>query len=438
MPRSILYEVHNLTLSSGTGIATYARELAGIARQEGYHTSALIGTRGWTPRRDPKLAQVIAFDADRLHPESLVEGALRIASYPFNALGGLRPVSVAPDGFVVGQSTLAGFDRVLAVPRLVETILMHFRLYGWPATLKIAQPPDVFHATHPLPTRVRRATNIYTIHDLVPLRLPYTTQDNKVLMYRVLRFIARTADHIVTVSENSRRDIIEYLGVDEKRVTNTYQSVGFADDLLAMPDEHVAHDLMKRFGLEFGNYFLFYGALEPKKNVARLVDAYAASGTSRPLVVAGASGWQNRNDVRKIRNERFLSFRYEAPVFRLERQVRWLQYVPVDELVLLIRGARAVLFPSLYEGFGLPVAESMLLGTPVMTSNTSSLPEVAGDAALTIDPYDVSAMARAISSLDQDVDLRTELSKRGRIQATKFSRSAYRERLGDLYKRVAG
>lgn len=103
-----------------------------------------------------------------------------------------------------------------------------------------------------------------------------------------------------------------------------------------------------------------------------------------------------------------------------------------------MRGARALLFPSVFEGFGLPVLEAMSLGTPVMTSNTTSLPEVAGDAALLVDPQDVGAMARAIRRLDNDNDLLGELSRRGRRQATLFSMEAYQQRIAALYGRLLG
>jgi glycosyltransferase involved in cell wall biosynthesis len=105
-------------------------------------------------------------------------------------------------------------------------------------------------------------------------------------------------------------------------------------------------------------------------------------------------------------------------------------------LVTLIRGARAVLFPSLYEGFGLPVLEAMQLGTPVVTSRVSSLPEIAGEAALYVDPYDINDIGRAIKTIVSDADLRAELVRRGRIQAELFSLARYRERVSDLYQKL--
>ena len=110
--------------------------------------------------------------------------------------------------------------------------------------------------------------------------------------------------------------------------------------------------------------------------------------------------------------------------------------MPLATLVSLIRGAKATLFPSLYEGFGLPVLESMMLGTPVLTSNAGSLPEVAGDAALVVDPYDTQAIKRGIQALDSDADLRADLIARGRAQAALFSPKLYQDRLAGFYERI--
>jgi glycosyltransferase involved in cell wall biosynthesis len=118
------------------------------------------------------------------------------------------------------------------------------------------------------------------------------------------------------------------------------------------------------------------------------------------------------------------------------RRIHHFEYVSVPMLVTLIRGARAVLFPSLYEGFGLPVLEAMLLGTPVVTSRVSSLPEIAGDAALYVNPYDIDDIARAIKTITAEEGLRRELAERGRAQAELFSMARYRQRIAALYDRL--
>ena len=314
----------------------------------------------------------------------------------------------------------------------------HLRRYGKLARLRVDDPPDLFHATQAIPLFAPGAVNVYTIHDIVPLRLPYATLDNKRVFLETVRELCRSADHIVTVSEHSRRDILSIVDMPESRITNTYQTVQLPSSLLSQTSDEVAVLVENVFGLEPKNYFVFVGALEPKKNVARLIDAYAASGASGPLVIAGGLGWDYEDATARIEQEHFGSYRIAADRVVRERKVRRFEYLTFPNLVALIRGAKALLFPSLYEGFGLPVLESMLLGTPVMTSTTSSLPEVAGDAALMVNPFDVAAMARAIRSLDDDSDLRADLARRGSLQAQKFSPKAYRARVEALYKSLIG
>ena len=154
------------------------------------------------------------------------------------------------------------------------------------------------------------------------MRVPYTTLDNKKLYLKIIRHICKTADHIVTVSEFSRRDIIAFTGIPENRITNTYQAVTLPPRLVERDRGTVASELEALFELTAGEYFLFVGALEPKKNVSRLIDAYAASGSRRPLIIAGGDGWMNDKEIRKIESERFLSYRIAGPSIRPERSVR--------------------------------------------------------------------------------------------------------------------
>jgi glycosyltransferase involved in cell wall biosynthesis len=280
--------------------------------------------------------------------------------------------------------------------------------------------------------------NVVTIHDLVPLRLPHMTLDNKRYFFRLIQQLVARADHIVTVSEHSRRDIMALFNVPEHRITNTYQAVTIPPQALLRSDEDVADEITNLFDLDPGNYYLFVGALEPKKNIGRLIDAYAASGSRRPLVVAGGKGWQNKVELERLKDTRFSSYRIEDTTISKVDRVRRMPYLPSDQLITLMRGARAVLFPSLFEGFGLPVLEAMTLGTPVLTSNVTSLPEIAGDAALLVDPFDASAIAAGIRRLDNDVDLLDDLSRRGRERAGLYSMENYVSRLGEVYRGVLG
>jgi glycosyltransferase involved in cell wall biosynthesis len=207
--------------------------------------------------------------------------------------------------------------------------------------------------------------------------------------------------------------------------------------LLAVPEESARAQVEGVFRLGWKSYFLYFGAIEPKKNIGRLIEAYLASGVHGPLVIAGKLAWKAEQELRLLADGT-LNYLEQVDRHILQRQrIRRIDYTPFPLLVALIRGARAVLFPSLYEGFGLPVLEAMQLGTPVMTSHGGALREVAGDAALLVDPYDTLAMAGAIAALEKQDDLRADLAARGRVRATEFSGEHYAQRVEELYARLA-
>ena len=170
------------------------------------------------------------------------------------------------------------------------------------------------------------------------------------------------------------------------------------------------------------------GDIEPKKNIGRLIEGYLASGVSAPLVIVGAQAWKSENELKLLSDLRTGG--------GAKSNVIQLNYVPFSLLMTLVKGARGAVFPSLYEGFGLPVLEAMLLGTPVISSTTASLPEVAGDACLLVNPYETSEIARALVTLDADADLQAELSQRGLRQAQLFSQTAHTARLQQVYDKL--
>jgi len=434
MSRRICFDGLNLALERGTGIATYTRMLADVARDIGYE----IGVVYSSPRRpanNPLARDTALFDSQSIAPFPPWKRASGVIADQLRSPLGIRPTPVNPSGIVVPEQfrgRLPVHDHLFVARNLFANARRYFSWSGRFTDLAFETAPDIFHCTYQMPLRAKAACNIYTIHDLVPLRLPYTTLDNKRQTYRLLRKIAADADHIVTVSENSKRDIVRLLGVAEERVTNTYEAVEFPRAVIELPDDLVAQQLRASYQLELRDYLLFYGALEPKKNVARLIEAYLLSGVEIPLVIAGAAGWGNEAETALLDE---LRRRKQARPHN-KRRVDHLKFVSTPELICLIRGARAVIFPSLYEGFGLPVLEAMQLGTPVVTSRTSSLPEIGGDAALYVDPYDVDDMAQALTTIAADDGLRAELARHGRVQAELFSVARYRERVAALYERL--
>ena len=433
---TILFDGKDAYRQKGTGIATYARTLGAVARKLGHATHQVVSSEHPPNRRDPVLNEIRFHDVPS--PRMSLGQLARVGwGCSVGGFSDIRPALVRRTGAVVdpNPAAQAAFSATWASFKLFLIAAGRFKLQGRRAVMRFDEAPGLFHATSPTPLMVRGVPNLYTIHDIIPIRLPYATLDDKKFFYNLTKEICAKADHVVTVSEYSRRDIIRLTGIPENRITNTYQSVSMPADLMARGDDAVAADLEHIFELDMKGYYLFLGAIEPKKNVARLIDAFTASGSKRPLVIAGGLGWQFEDDVKRIEAERFLSYRVAGERISAQRTVRQVDHVPFDHLVSLIRGARAVVFPSLYEGFGLPVLEAMMLGTPVITSNVSSLPEIAGRAALLVDPTDVAAIARAIRTLDRDTDLCFELAARGRERAALFSAENYERRVVDLYRR---
>jgi glycosyltransferase involved in cell wall biosynthesis len=435
--RRLFIDGHNLALDQGTGVATYARNLSFALGRLGFGVGVLYGTRP-THSVDPLIREIAFFDERVGEAPQWIE-VLRRAHRMVTAPFGERAVRVPITGQVIAttfRDRLPHFDEIWNAQHLFQQAHAYFRVAKGPLTVRMPKRPDLMHWTYPLPVHMPRVQNIYTLHDLVPLRLPYTTLDHKRRYFRLARHIARRAAHIVTVSENSRRDIINLLGVPEERVTNTWQSVEIPRRLAEAPMQSVRAEVAGSFGLEAGRYWLFFGAIEPKKNVGRMIQAFLASGAEGPLVIVGKKAWKSEGELKLLFDDHVRFLVQEGQEIRRRHKVMLLDYAPFRLLVSLIRGARAVLFPSLYEGFGLPALEAMLLGTPVVTSNTSSMPEVVGDAAISVDPYDVSALVRAIQAVDGDAELRARLAAAGPRRAAQFSPERYAARLEALYGRL--
>lgn len=434
-PKTILIDGYNLGFEKGTGVATYARNLSYELHALGHEVAVLYGNRG-THVRDPLLHEISFFDGpvEQSRLVELIERAKQALRFPLSYKARQVPVT----GRVVSRSfsaRLPYFDAIYNASDVFQNGQAVFWLWKKLLAVNLPERPDLAHWTYPLPVRVPKIPNLYTLHDLVPLKLPYTTLDNKRRYLRLMRLIGEQAEHIVTVSENSKRDLVELLGIPEERITNTYQSVQIPARYRDKPVEQIAHEVEGVTGFGYKEYLLFWGSLEPKKNIGRMIEAYMASKVTTPLVIIGAQAWKAEKELALLsEGDGGLAAAFERRRGARKRIVR-LDYVPFSLLVSLIRGARAALFPSLYEGFGLPALEAMLLGTPVICSNTSSLPEVAGDAALMVDPYDTQDLIAAIRRIDSDPDLRSELTERGIVQASRYSPENYRERLSAVYAR---
>jgi len=426
---------YNLAMPQATGVATYGYELAAAYAAMGHQVEGIFGL----PVPGPEALREVAFfdrfqrAADQVHHRPGGKWAKRAewlrAFAPQRGLEVPRTTAVEKAEFI---GRLPAFSRLVTAPNLFERAERRFRRTGRFTVLRVENPPELMHWTYPLPVMLENSRNIYTLHDLVPLKLPYTTLDDKQLYGSLIAECVRRADHLCTVSQSSARDIIERYGIDEARITNTYQA---STQRAAGDPAAAARAVEGIFGLTAQGYFLYVGAIEPKKNVRRLIEAYLSLASTTPLVIVGGRSWQSEEQLRLMPGGGASGAAGSYAGHRGQSIIR-LDYLPNGLLGQLMAGARAMLFPSLYEGFGLPVLEAMQLGTPVITANTASLPEVAGDAGLLVDPYDVGSLAAAMRQVDNDVELRARLSHRGRGRAEAFSSARYHERLQLMHQRM--
>lgn len=423
----------NVSLRRGTGIASYARGLAGTVREGGGGVEFVFDARSGDGG-DPLLREV-GFVEARPRPESAMARRRRVAGAMLRALAGIEatplPAEAASLRAAAAEPLPEGAALSLA-PDLADAGEALFRRFGRFARVRPSTRAGVFHWTAPMPLKAAGAKNIYTIHDLVPLRLPQSTLDDKSTFVRLLRKIVAEADHILTVSEHSRRDILSLLGAPPDKVSAAPPAVDVGDARREAEGEARAF-VETAYGLSWGGYYLYFGAVEPKKNVGRLLDAYAGAGLDAPLVMVSSLAWLSDAELRLLQ-----PYTEEPPVpAPLAARLRRLDYLPRRDLWRLIRGARAVLFPSVYEGFGLPAAEAMALGAPVLASRGHALEEVCGDAALLVDPLDPLDIRAGLVRLDADAGLRRDLAARGPRTAARYSRDAQAQALRAVYDRLA-
>ncbi len=360
------------------------RQAAGIGR----YTRGLVSALAEMPDA-PELTPVFA--ADAVPTPGLLPGAL---------LRGLRRLPLTDHALTVAWHRL--------------------RLPLWADVL--AGGADIYHSPDFTLPPLLRARGVLTVHDLTFLYYPDCAPNGLVdYLSAVVPRSVRRAKVVLADSESTRHDLIERWGTAPGKVRVVHAGVGA--DFSPVTDPAKRDDVCGRYGLRLP-CIVTVGTLQPRKNHLRLVQAFAeVSRTHRDLtlVIAGGSGWQYDEVT--------------AEVGRLElaERVRFTGFVEEADLPALYSIASVFAFPSLYEGFGLPVLEAMACGTPVVTSNASSLPEVAGDAALMVDPEDTAALTDALDRALSDSTLRAGMSRRGLAQAARFSWAAAARSLLDSY-----
>jgi glycosyltransferase involved in cell wall biosynthesis len=293
--------------------------------------------------------------------------------------------------------------RKLPLRFLLEQIVLPFLL----ARHRI----DVLHSLHYSFPLVRLGTfQVVTLHDMTFFNMPEAHLRIKVAYFRFfIRADVRLADKVIFVSKSTMNDCVARLG--QLKGTGTVIYHGKSDAYRPELPEAEVQRTRRKYALD-SDFILFIGTIEPRKNLIRLVSAFASICDRHPgllLAIAGMHGWMHDDLMATVQH------------LNLEERVVFTGFIPEAEKPYLISAAKVFAYPSLYEGFGIPVLEALACGTPTVTSNVSSLPEVAGNAALTVDPYNVTDLAEALEKLLSDDSLRDRLARESLLQAAKFT-----------------
>lgn len=289
-----------------------------------------------------------------------------------------------------------------------------------------AQRVDIFHATDHLIPKLSAIPVIATLMDTIPLSHPeWTTIKFAALRRWLLRRSGAWADHVVTISEYSKQSIVEHFSIAPERISVV--PLGVHARFFERIDEAARDEALKRLNLPT-RFFLCVGTLQPRKNLERVLDAHALLPADWrrdiPLVVVGRPGWGCESLVARL------------SAMKAEGSARWLQYLPDFEVRALMQSASALVFASLCEGFGLPVVEAFAARLPVVASNTTSVPEVAGDAAVLVDPDNAGEIADAMRLLIEQPRTANALRDAGLARAREFTWHACAEKTLAVYRSV--
>jgi glycosyltransferase involved in cell wall biosynthesis len=357
-----------------------------------------------------------------------------IGVYTYNLIKALLENDPENEYVLFGFSTFSTFEylkstdlgnypnvsvKVMKIPaRSFRTLFKIWQKVNFPSIEKFIGKVDIYHSFNFYLPPQKDGKTVATIFDMTSLKFPNlhhkrTSELDEIRMTR----IAKKADLVISISESAKKDFLEKY--PNKNVEVVYPAVSdqFEDD-----NKKDLNGVLKKYGIG-GKYFISVATLEPRKNLEFLLKALLKYQGKEQLVLVGGSGWKNEDLLELIKDN--------------SEEIILTGFVTDEELVELYKGAICLIYPSLYEGFGIPVLEALSLGVPVICSNTSSLPEVGGDAVIYIDPTNEEDLLKSINQIAMSEKKRGEMRRKGFLQAKKFSYNKSARKLLELYSSLA-
>lgn len=309
--------------------------------------------------------------------------------------------------------------KIIQIPaRSFRTTFLLWQKINWPPIEKFIGPVDLFHSFNWYMPPQRSGRKVATIFDLTSVLYPQWHEEKTSQLDKIrFRRIVRNADLVLAISQSAKDDFLKL------KPKGRMEIIYPAADSLYNPEinQKETDIVLKKYNLQPG-FFLSVATLEPRKNFKNLIKGYLESRLEIPLILVGKIGWKNEDLINMLNH----------------KNIKMLGFVTNEELKILYQQSLCLVYPSFYEGFGIPVLEAMACGAPVITSNTSSLPEVGDDVVFYINPESTKGISRALVKMSSDVDFRQTLSRKSIIQAKKFSWKNSAEKLNSLYREITG
>lgn len=340
----------------------------------------------------------------------------------------LYPLSFkSGDALMLAQDKLASQITSTKLPYPFHSGISALRGGSWGELKNYESSIDLFFAPdHHIPF-LRDTPVVATVMDIIPFIHPeWASKRLRRVKNYAFKKAVQSATHIITISQHSKRDIIELFDIAEQKISVV--PLGVNRKFFDRVDKDVMTETKERYGIE-RNFFLFVGTMQPRKNILRIIQAYRKLPNSIKkdymLVLAGQDGWGSR-ELKDAIKEMVES-----------NDGIWLSYLPQNDIYALMQSAKAIVYPSLYEGFGLPIVEGFASQVPMITSNITSMPEVAGDAALLVNPYSVDAIADAMLQLVNDKKLCDKLIESGSQRIKEYTWELSARKHLEIFEMVA-
>lgn len=427
--KKILIDTRNLSLLDGTGIATYARNLAYIIKDLNYEVGLLLD-RKKNFQKNEKLNEINFYDDKSYNTYYKYFKNLKSFLPYFNSkYFNLNKDKVINTDYF--RNFYPFYNFLTNSNNIIEISRIKFSLYSQLTNLipnnKIDDCIDIYHSTSPLPILLKGKINICTIHDIIPLEYPYFTDDHKNNYYKLIKKILKNYNHIISVSDVTKKSLINFFDIEEKKITTTHQSVHIPENIKSLDIKSENFSLfLDKFSLKAKNYFIVYGTIERRKNILKIISSFLSIPNKNfKLVIIGKLGHHADKELETLS---------DLKNNKLNRQkILFFNYLKRDILLNLIKGSKAIINASFAEGFGLQLLEGMNLGVPVIASNIRAHQEIGGDASLYVDPASEEQITKAMIDIIDNEQLVNQLVDKGYKQSKLFTKEIVQSKVASVY-----